>query len=105
MIKPGCDDTVCTIINRIPEQQDVLAWEGVRSWANKFHYTPAREKPSIVNQVWFSDHKKLDLMVRTKRLPDGTWEHRRPLQNVTVTGQQGHNSRPAKDTIPGQMLL
>ena len=29
MIKPGCDDTVCTIINRIPEQQDVLAWEGV----------------------------------------------------------------------------
>lgn len=78
MIKPGCDDTVCTIINRIPEQQDVLAWEGVRSWANKFHYTPAREKPSIVNQVWFSDHKKLDLMVRTKRLPDGTWEHRRP---------------------------
>lgn len=31
MIKPGCEDTVCTIINRIPEQQDVLAWEGVRS--------------------------------------------------------------------------
>ena len=26
------------------------------------------------------------------------------LQNVTVTGQQGHNSRPAKDTMPGQML-
>ena len=78
MIRPGCEDTVCTIINRIPEQQDVLAWEGVRSWANKFHYTPAREKPSIVNQVWFSDHKKLDLMVRTRQLPDGTWEHRRP---------------------------
>ena len=26
------------------------------------------------------------------------------VQNVTVTGQQGHNSRPAKDTMPGQML-
>lgn len=78
MVKPQCDDTVCTIINRIPEQQDVLAWEGVRSWANKFHYTPAREKPSIVNQVWFSDHKKLDLMVRTKQRPDGSWEHCRP---------------------------
>lgn len=78
MIKPGCEDTVCTIINRIPEQQDVLAWEGVRSWANKFHYTPAREKPSTVNQVWFADHKQIDTMVRTKRLPDGTWEHRRP---------------------------
>ena len=78
MIKPGCDDTVCTIINRIPEQQDVLAWEGVRSWANKFHFTPAREKPSIVNQVWFSDHKKMDLMVRTKCRPDGSWEHKRP---------------------------
>ena len=78
MVTPNCDDTVCLIISRIPEHQDVLAWEGVRSWANKNHYTPAREKPSVVNQVWFSDHKKLDLMVRTKKLPDGTWEHRRP---------------------------
>lgn len=78
MVKPGCDDTVCTIVNRIPEQQDVMAWEGVRSWANKFHYTPAREKPTIVNKVWFSDHKKIDVMVRTKRRSDGTWEHRRP---------------------------
>lgn len=24
------------------------------------------------------------------------------MQNVTVTGQQGHNSQPAKDTIPGR---
>ena len=32
MIKPGCDDTVCRIISRIPEQQDVLSWAGVRSW-------------------------------------------------------------------------
>ena len=78
MIKPNCDDTVCTIINRIPEQQDVLAWEGVSSWANKFHYTPARNKPAIVNYVWFSDHKKLDIFVRTRLLPDGTWEHKRP---------------------------
>ena len=29
---------------------------------------------------------------------------RSDVQNVTVTGQQGHNSRPAKDTMPGQML-
>lgn len=78
MVRPNCDDTVCTVISRIPEQQDVLAWEGVRSWANKFHFTPAREKPSIVNQVWFSDHKQLDIMVRTERLPNGTWVHRRP---------------------------
>ena len=26
------------------------------------------------------------------------------LQKVTVTGQQGHNSRPARDSMPGQML-
>ena len=31
-------------------------------------------------------------------------EHNHTVQNVTVTGQQGHNSRPVKDTIPGQML-
>lgn len=78
MVTPNCDDTVCLIVRRIPEQQDVLAWEGVRSWANRFHYTPAREKPQIVNHVWFSDHKKLDIMVRTKQLSDGTWEHHRP---------------------------
>lgn len=78
MVKPQCDDTVLRIINRIPEQQDVLAWEGVRSWASKFHYTPAREKPSIVNQVWFSDHKRMDIYVRTQKRPDGTWIHQRP---------------------------
>lgn len=61
MVTPRCDDTVCLIISRIPEQQDVLAWSGVRSWANRFHFTPPREKPEIVNQVWFSDHKQLDL--------------------------------------------
>ena len=27
------------------------------------------------------------------------------MQNGTVTGQQGHNTRPARDTIPGQKLL
>ena len=78
MVKPNCDDTVLAIVNRIPEQQDVLAWEGVRSWALKFHYTPPREKPKIVNQVWFSDHKELDLLVRVKRMPDGTWKTQRP---------------------------
>lgn len=78
MIKPNCDDTVCSVIQRIPEQQDVLAWEGVRAWASKYHYTPAREKPSIINKVWYSDHKQLDLWIRTRKLPDGTWEHKRP---------------------------
>lgn len=60
-ITPNCEDTVCTIVSRIPEQQDVLAWEGIRSWANKFHYTPSRKKPDVVNYVWFSDHKRLDI--------------------------------------------
>ena len=78
MIKPECDDTVCRIIRRIPEQQDVLSWAGVRSWANHFHYTPAREKPDAINKVWFSDHKKLDIFVRTKRISENEWEHRRP---------------------------
>ena len=26
------------------------------------------------------------------------------MQIVTVTGQQGHNSRPVKDLIPGQKM-
>lgn len=78
MVKPNCDDTVGTIIRRIPEQQDVLAWAGVRSWAAHFHYTPAREKPGLVNQCWIADHKKCDIWVRTKLLPDGTWEIKRP---------------------------
>lgn len=78
MVKPRCDDTVCLIIKRIPEQQDVLSWAGVRSWASHFHYTPVRNKPDIVNQVWFSDHKQMDIFVRIKQLSDGTWEMRRP---------------------------
>ncbi|MBR1479000.1 MAG: hypothetical protein IJ608_13735 [Lachnospiraceae bacterium] len=77
-ITPNCEDTVCTIVSRIPEQQDVLAWEGVRSWASKFHYTPSRKKPDVVNYVWFSDHKRLDIVVRIRRRPDGTWETGRP---------------------------
>ena len=78
MVKPNCDDTVCSVIRNIPEQQDVLAWAGVRSWATKFHYTPAREKSGLVNQCWIADHKKCDIWVRTKLLPDGTWEIKRP---------------------------
>ena len=73
MVKPNCDDTVCSVIRNIPEQQDVLAWAGVRSWAAQFHYTPAREKSGLVNQCWIADHKKCDIWVRTKLLPDGTW--------------------------------
>ena len=78
MVKPNCDDTVCSVIRNIPEQQDVLAWAGVRSWAAQFHYTPAREKSGLVNQCWIADHKKCDIWVRTKLLPDGTWEIKRP---------------------------
>ena len=77
-ITPNCDDTVCKIVRRIPEQQDVLAWEGVRSWASKYHFTPSRKKPEVVNYVWFSDHKKLDIFVRTEKRPDGTWKTARP---------------------------
>lgn len=78
MIKPNCEDTVCMIVNRIPEQQDALSWDGVRSWAANYHYAPAREKPKIVNEVWFSDHKQLDIIVRVKQNKDGTWVLRRP---------------------------
>lgn len=77
-VTPNCDDTVCTIVSRIPEQQDVLSWEGVKSWAAKFHFTPSRKKPNVVNYVWFSDHKHLDIFVRTEQLPDGTWKTARP---------------------------
>ena len=31
-------------------------------------------------------------------------EKNKLMQKVTVTGQQGHNSRSPKDTIPGQMM-
>ena len=78
MVRPNCDDTVCTIISRIPEQQDYLAWHGVRAWAQHFQYSPARKRPEVTNLCWFSDHKILDIFVRTKRLPDGTWEKARP---------------------------
>ena len=78
MVKPNCDDTVGTIIRRIPEQQDVLAWAGVRAWAALYHYAPAREKSKVVNRVWFSDHKIIDLEVRTRQRPDGSWEVQRP---------------------------
>lgn len=78
MIKPNNDDTVCTIIKRIPEQQDVLAWCGVRHWAALYHFAPAREKSDMVNACWFSDHKQLDIFVRTHQKPDGTWVHARP---------------------------
>lgn len=78
MITPNCDDTVCRVISNIPEQQDVLAWAGVRTWQGYFHFTPSRRKPDVINYVWFSDHKKLDIFVRTKRRADGTWEIRRP---------------------------
>lgn len=60
MVVPNNVDVVWTIIKRIPEQQKVLEWEGVRSWANQFHYTPAREKSKVANECFFSDHKQLE---------------------------------------------
>ena len=77
-VTPNCDDTVCAIIKRIPKQQDVLAWEGVRSWGAKFHYTPPRKKPDVVNKIWFADHKRLDVLLRVAQLPDGRWKIARP---------------------------
>ena len=78
MVTPNREDVVWTIIKRIPEQQKVLEWEGVRSWANQFHFTPAREKSQLVNECWFSDHKQLDIVVRTRKKKDGSWEVARP---------------------------
>ena len=78
MVTPNREDVVWTIIKRIPEQQKVLEWEGVRSWANQFHFTPAREKSQLVNECWFSDHKQLDILVRTRKKKDGSWEVARP---------------------------
>lgn len=78
MVKPNCDDTVCTIISRIPEQQDALALKGVKHWAALYHFAPAREKSKVVNRCWFSDHKHLDIVVRVRQKADGTWETARP---------------------------
>lgn len=84
MVKPRCEDTVCLIVKRIPEQQDALAWEGVRSWASHYQYAPARERPKVVNEVWFSDHKELDILVRTGRNKDGEWIVRRPWLTAII---------------------
>lgn len=76
MIKPKHVDVVRTIIRRIPEQQDVFAWYGVRKWANIYHFTPERKKPNKVNEVWFSDHKQFDIFVRVNM--NGKWIVKRP---------------------------
>lgn len=76
MIRPEHVDVVRTIIRRIPEQMDVLAWNGVRAWANTYHFTPSRKKPEKVNEVWFSDHKILDIFVKVYE--NGKWTYKRP---------------------------
>ena len=76
MIRPVHVDVVRTIIKRIPEQMDVLAWNGVRAWANTYHFTPSRKKAEKVNEVWFSDHKILDLFVKVYE--NGKWTYKRP---------------------------
>ncbi|MGN1276297.1 MAG: hypothetical protein ACI4UK_04840, partial [Floccifex sp.] len=78
MIKPNRQDTVYAIIKNIPEQQDVLSWEGVRSWSAHYQFAPERENVKCTNELWISDHKILDIFVRTKQKEDGTWEIRRP---------------------------
>ena len=59
--------------------------------------------------IALKEHQPIDTSQMTIRAIDhdvnSGW--RRPLarmQIVIVTGQQGHNSRPAKDIISGQML-
>ena len=39
-----------------------------------------------------------------KKMPGIHLDQAVKVQNGTVTGQQGHNTRPARDTIPGQKL-
>ena len=78
MAVPNCQDTVERVITEIPEQLDVLAIDGIREWEAYFSHKTIRKKPDIVNHVWFSDHKCLDIFVRTHQNPDGSWVLRRP---------------------------
>ena len=78
MAVPNCQDTVERVISEIPEQLDALAIDGIREWEAYFSHKTIRKKPDIVNHVWFSDHKCLDIFVRTHQNPDGSWVLRRP---------------------------
>lgn len=63
MVIPANRHAVNRVVAAIPDAQLTYARRGKRAWEAAYMQKTKREKPTMVNDVWFGDHHKLDLFV------------------------------------------
>lgn len=52
--------------NEIPEEALYYVFKGKRAWEAKYMHKATREKPKLINEVWFGDHHVLDVFIKDK---------------------------------------
>ncbi|RII34336.1 hypothetical protein D2A34_14425 [Clostridium chromiireducens] len=52
--------------NEIPEEVLHYVFKGRKAWEAKYMHKATREKPHIINEVWFGDHHVLDVFIKDK---------------------------------------
>lgn len=63
-------DSISTI-NRIlkkeiPEEIKYYVFKGAKAWEAKYMQKATRDKPKLINEVWFGDHHVLDVFIKDK---------------------------------------
>lgn len=67
MVIPANRHAVNRVVQAIPDAQLTYARNGKRAWEAAYMQKTKRAKPTMVNDVWFGDHHKLDLFVLDER--------------------------------------
>ena len=63
MMIPANRHAVNRIVETMDKAQMTFARYGKRAWEAAYMQKTKRSKPTLVNEVWFGDHHKLDLVV------------------------------------------
>lgn len=50
--------------NEIPDEVLYYVFKGRKAWEAKYMHKATREKPKIINEVWFGDHHVLDVFIK-----------------------------------------
>lgn len=50
--------------NEIPEEALYYVFKGKRAWEAKYMQKATRDKPTLINEVWFGDHHVIDVFIK-----------------------------------------
>lgn len=81
---PACRQTLGRILSAIPADEQGLARRGKKYFKDTYMLMGIREKPEVVNEVWFGDHHQFDCFVL-----DETGKPVRPWLTAWYDGASG----------------